>query len=350
MFRVDASLDIGTGHVMRCLTLANLLVKEKINVYFVCREHKGSLVKTIKDNGFYVYVLPNENLNIENGGLDHAKWLATTQEKDAKQTISAIKKISPDWLIVDHYALDSNWEKKLKPFVNKIMVIDDLGDRKHECDLLLDQNYGASVEKYKKLTKKNSKLLLGTKYSLLRNEFSNNRQYSLKRRKNVSITSILITMGGIDSDNYTSRILDEVEKSSFLNNLEVNIILGNQAPHIKLIKEKLNTLSFKCKLHLDVNNMAELMSEADIAIGASGSTTWERCCLGLPAMQVIIADNQAEIAKALDSIGAIKLINNLNEIPDLLNTAKSWMIKVSKVSASLTDGTGTSLVLKELTS
>jgi len=141
--RVDASLDMGTGHVMRCLTLADALKEQDNNVSFICREHKGNLIQSIEKKGYLVNKLDMDLPSIltkqENSILEHAKWLGSSQKSDSNACCSILKRIKPDWLIVDHYALDYRWQKALKPLFKKPMVIGDLDNRNHQCDLLLDQ-------------------------------------------------------------------------------------------------------------------------------------------------------------------------------------------------------------------
>ena len=144
VFRADASLAMGTGHVMRCLALAQALKDNKVNVEFICRKHKGSLIDKIRSNRLNVHEL--EVLEEADDKLAHSHWLGATQQQDADDCIEILKSEKIDWLIVDHYALDEQWQKKLKPYYEKLMVIDDLADRKHQCDILLDQNFGRSLQ------------------------------------------------------------------------------------------------------------------------------------------------------------------------------------------------------------
>ncbi|MGO3642221.1 MAG: UDP-2,4-diacetamido-2,4,6-trideoxy-beta-L-altropyranose hydrolase, partial [Psychrobacter sp.] len=141
VFRCDASIQIGTGHVMRCLTLADELTSQGAKCYFICREHEGNLIDFITQKGYEVYKLEaiplnNSNKDKAESTLFHSEWLGTSQAEDAKQSIDIISDIEPEWLIIDHYALNDYWEQKLRPYCNKILVIDDLADRKHDCDVL----------------------------------------------------------------------------------------------------------------------------------------------------------------------------------------------------------------------
>src|SRR5690606_32725265 len=186
VFRCDASIQIGSGHVMRCLTLADELSRQGAESFFICRQHDGSLIEILQQRGYQVYTLPLEHgLVIESASkatLAHADWLVTTQHRDAELSRSIVEQIKPNWLIVDHYALDENWEKRLRQYCKKIMVIDDLADRKHDCDVLLDQNFGRYAQDYAAYVNKDCELLCGSKYALLRPEFAEWRSYSLERR------------------------------------------------------------------------------------------------------------------------------------------------------------------------
>ncbi len=172
VFRVDASLQMGTGHVMRCLTLALVLKENGVDVRFICRKHKGNLIDKIRSNGFNVHELELlVEIEVDNR-LAHSQWLGATQQQDADDCINILKVEKTNWIIVDHYALDEQWQKRIKLYCKKLMVIDDLADRKHQCDVLLDQTFGRQQKDYLALTPEGCELLLGSQYALLRSEFS----------------------------------------------------------------------------------------------------------------------------------------------------------------------------------
>ncbi|MGO3301043.1 MAG: UDP-2,4-diacetamido-2,4,6-trideoxy-beta-L-altropyranose hydrolase, partial [Pseudoalteromonas sp.] len=322
-FRTDASIQIGTGHVMRCLTLADELKKQGAECHFICREHQGHLNDLIQRHGHLVHHLPvaiklqqQENTAQQ---LAHTDWLGSTQQTDAELCKVILKELKPHWLIVDHYALDLVWEKALKPHYNKLMVIDDLGDRKHIADLLLDQNYGSTVRKYQGLVPNTCKILVGTRFALLRPEFAQWREYSLKRRENtIEVKNILVTLGGADPDNYTLKVLAQLAKIQLTPQTKITVVMGTTAPHLESVKQQAIAMPVVTQVKVNVSNMAELMSNADLAIGAAGATTWERCCLGLPTIQLVIAENQRETALALSEIDAVKLIYNVEELTFLI--------------------------------
>jgi len=339
-FRVDASLKMGTGHVMRCLTLAQVLKENSANVEFICRKHEGNLIDKIHSSGFNVHELEMlEEIEVGNK-LAHSHWLGATQKQDADDCIGILKAEKSDWLIVDHYALDEQWQKRLKPYYEKLMVIDDLADRKHWCNILLDQTFGRQQEDYSALTPEGCELLLGSQYALLRPEFSKWRAYSLERRSKPKFKQLLINMGGVDVHNVTENILEELKTCNLPNDINIIVVMGGLTPHLESVKSKVNALPYKTEVKVDVDNMAEIMANSDIAIGAAGSTTWERCCLGLPTIQVVIAENQNTIAKSLARNNAIKLLQDIKELSRTISDVTSWMTSVSDIARQISDGSG----------
>ena len=348
IFRTDASLKIGTGHVMRCITLAKALKENSVNVEFICRKHDGNLVNRIRSNGFSVYELDLLEGNVLDKKLSHSHWLGVTQQQDVDDCINILKSKKTNWIIIDHYALDEDWQNKLKPFCDKIMVIDDLADRKHQCDILLDQTFGRQKEDYSVLTPKDCKLLLGSQYALLRPEFAKWRMYSLERRGKIKFKQLLINMGGVDVNNVTESVLDELRFCTTLpNDINITVVMGGSASHLESVKSKAMMLPYKTEVKVDVDNMAEIMSNSDIAIGASGSTTWERCCLGVPTIQIITVYNQEFIAKKLNEINTIKLAK-INEVVKNLENFQYWMKNISENASKVTNGNGSKAILEFL--
>jgi UDP-2,4-diacetamido-2,4,6-trideoxy-beta-L-altropyranose hydrolase/UDP-4-amino-4,6-dideoxy-N-acetyl-beta-L-altrosamine N-acetyltransferase len=349
VFRVDASIQMGTGHVIRCLTLAQVLKENGADTGFICRKHEGNLIDKIHSSGFNVHELEViEELEVDNK-LAHSHWLGATQQQDADDCIGILKKEKIDWLIVDHYAIDEDWQCKLKPYYEKLMVIDDLADRKHRCDTLLDQTFGRQQEDYSALTPKGCKLLLGSQYALLKPEFAKWRAYSLERRRKPEFKQLLINMGGADIDNVTESVLDELKACNLPNDIDITVVMGASAPHLGSVKSKANTLPHKAEVMVNVDNMAEIMANADIAIGAAGSTTWERCCLGLPAIQIVVAKNQSLIAELLARKNAIQYLQDISQLPNMLNNAESWIKNIGNVTAQICDGVGAYRVFNKIT-
>ena len=349
VFRVDASLVIGTGHVMRCLTLAQVLKENGANVEFICRKHKGNLIDKICSSGFNVHELGLlEEIKVDNK-LTYSPWLSVTQQQDADDCVDILKAEKLDWLIVDHYALDEQWQKKLKPYYEKLIVIDDLADRKHQCDILLDQTFGRQQEDYLTLTPEDCKLLLGSQYALLRPEFTEWRGVSLERRSKPEFKQLLINMGGVDVDNVTEKALDELKICNLPNDLKITVVMGDSAPHLESVKSKAIVLPYKTEVKVDVDNMAEIMANSDIAIGAAGSTTWERCCLGLSTIQIVTAKNQQFSAQTLARQNIVKLVNKIKEVVYLLESAFKWIENISSSALEVCDGMGSYKVFNKMT-
>jgi UDP-2,4-diacetamido-2,4,6-trideoxy-beta-L-altropyranose hydrolase len=356
LIRADASIKMGSGHVMRCLTLAEKLREGNNSVTFLSRLHDGNLNHSIKEKNFDVFELPlHSNQSLKGNRKTYLEWLGCTQIVDAKDCVELIQSCSQtiDLLIVDHYALDEQWEKALRPWGKKIMVIDDLADRKHDCDMLLDQTHGRKKSDYHSFVNAHTKLLMGSTFALLRQEFSEWRNYSLSRRTKPQLKQILITMGGVDISNVTGEILNIIEKSDLSKSIKIVVVMGKAAPYLKQIKQLANQLSLKVDVKVDVKNMAELMSNSDLAIGAAGSTAWERCCLGLPSIMIVLAKNQQLVAETLSKAGAAISIerNNLEHIVDPLRQMDVSKLKqIGDSAAKLVNGQGVSFATQELLS
>jgi len=356
VFRTDASLQIGTGHVMRCLTLAEVLRESGAQCKFICREHPGNLIDLIRQRGFLVTVL---SLTIESAVIplkineeqpSYASWLGVDFSTDANQTKGDIVETRADWLIVDHYALDYRWEQILRPVCSQLMVIDDLANRVHDCDLLLDQNLGRSKQDYSNLVPKSCIVLLGPKYALLRPEFAILRGKSLRRRSIPQLKKLLISMGGVDQLNATSRVLESMSKYHLPADLKITVVMGSHAPWLEQVQYLSQKMPVPTIVKCNIENMAQVMAHTDLAIGGAGTTSWERCCMGLPSMVCNIADNQIFIANALQAVGAAKIFF-INDQKTMFNSHFAELVdnpneilKMSACAANVTDGVGSNLV------
>lgn len=352
-FRTDASLQIGTGHFMRCLTLADGLKQQDASIRFISRELPVHLRDMLAAKGMELVSLDSNASAPSADGLAHAHWLETSQAQDAQATIQGLSGLSWDWLVVDHYALDARWEATLRKTARKILVIDDIADRQHDCDLLLDQTYGRNTIDYKSLVPVHTKLLLGADYAMLRPEFAEWRDFSLKRRVNPELKQLLITMGGIDADNVTGRVLTALKDSALPNDLKITIVMGVAAPWLEQVKQQAGQMLIPTEVKVDATNMAEIMAHSDLAIGASGSTSWERCCLGLPSLMLVLADNQKKIATVLKEKGAAIVVelDNLRALESsLLTMTKDHLKRLSGSSQQIVDGLGAQRVLDNMAS
>lgn len=353
-FRVDASVLIGNGHVLRCLTLATELQKKGHHCLFICRMHEGHLGNKITNEGFEVLYLPIRSQSPKGGVQTLENFLGAPLQDDVKTVGECIKRRAIDWLIVDHYAIDYRWESALENNKIRIMVIDDLANRHHICNILLDQNLGRNSKDYLDLVSDGCDLLLGVQYALLRDEFKKMRPVSLARRKNFEMNNILITLGGVDSHNISAQILNFLEPVLSNSDIHVNIVLGSNAPWISEVKECISKVNFSAKLLLDVNNMAMLMSQSDLIIGASGTTAWERCCLGVPSISMVLAKNQINIQRALIKSGlilSVELDKINHQFVNAINTLKQYPEKALEMglrASNLVDGLGVNRVVDHI--
>lgn len=358
VFRVDASLQIGTGHVMRCLTLADALRAAGGGCTFICRPHDGHLLKLIAQRGHLALALPELKADTSGaclslGALAHSAWLGTSWDRDAEDTLQSLSGDMVDWLVVDHYALDSRWEQLLRPRCRRLMVIDDLADRMHDCDILLDQSLGRRNDDYEGLLPVLATRLIGPQYALLRPEFARLRGYSLARRAEPKLEQLLITMGGVDKDNVTCLVLDALEKCLLPESLQITVVMGPHAPWLRSVQEQAARMKRLTRVLVGVDDIATLMAGCDLAIGAAGSTSWERCCLGVPTIQLVLAENQKEVAAALAAIGAVLTLDVGLKLQEEMSSIfrelkKSRLVDLASCAAGVCDGRAAPFVAEQL--
>ena len=326
-FRADASVEIGTGHVMRCLTLADILLSHGAMTSFLCRKVPGHLGELIRARGH---------------GL---VWLPETGT-DAENSAAALAPAAPhDWLVVDHYRLGADWERAQRSLAKRILVIDDVADRAHDCDLLLDSNVQAAG-RYDALLSKGCRLLIGPRYALLRPQFAAARGLV----RSGQVRRLLVFFGGVDAGGVTLKTLAALELLA-RRDLAVDVVIGQSNPHHAAIAQACGRLP-GAVLHRQVEDMAARMTAADLFLGAAGTSSWERCCLGLPALVLATADNQIDQSTALAQAGAqaylgpaagvtperlARALAGLIDLPDLL-------IHMARQGEALVDGRGASRV------
>lgn len=349
IFRADASTRIGSGHVMRCATLAEELRRRGAKVSFICRAMPGDYSEWLIERGIEVALLPGFPADDGGNSTDsYAGWLGVPLEQEIAEMAECLTAAGPvDWLVVDHYALDVEWEKAMRGQVGKILCIDDLANRSHDCDLLLDQNYCAEpASRYAGLVPEGAVTLVGPRYALLRPEFAFWRG-KMQERDGI-VRRMLLFMGGSDSANVTKIALQAfAQLHSRTLSWQVDVVLGSGNPHLEEIQSLCSGLSW-IRLHqnLGSNEMAALMAHADFAIGAGGSTNWERACLGLPSLIFAVADNQMEPLRRLVEAGYVAGEARAPDLErllfwlQLLPENASWLRGLGKKSAALVDGEG----------
>ncbi len=289
VFRVDGNADLGLGHVMRCLTLANLFKQSGYHVLFICSEESEGSVQYIEKNEFEIKFILNNH----------------TLEHDAGQCREIIKNIDVHLFVVDHYQLDFRWESLVKGSGIRLMVIDDLADRQHLCDVLLDSSYGRRINEYQNLTNNECTYLLGSDYCLLRVEFRFlYEQAILKRKQTRKLANILINFGATDHKQLSVKVVNIIQELKY--DGEIHILISSTSKWVKEL-ELISDVFSNIVLHIDAQNVAELMLAADLSIGSVGTSSWERCCLGLPTIGVVVADNQINIASQLTKLGVMEL-------------------------------------------
>jgi UDP-2,4-diacetamido-2,4,6-trideoxy-beta-L-altropyranose hydrolase len=354
-FRLDATKQIGTGHFVRCLTIANRLKHSGAHTLFICYPLSQSLIDQL--NSFGHEYRPLSGLAVvlsrtSDQKIPHGHWIPTTSDVDAKKTIQALAEEEWDVLVVDHYALDINWESALRPYAKKIFVIDDLADRNHDCDFLLDQNFYLDYQdRYQSKVPKHCRLLLGPKYCLLRNEFIEAHQVRISSPNKVN--EILVFMGGVDFENYTMKTLNSLLLCN-LYTCSVNVVIGDSHPDIIGIQKICEKRGFNC--FVQTQKMANLMMSADLAIGAGGSAVWERCYLGLPTITIEVAENQKRLIKDAATQGLIYSPEiNQKDFEGSLATHISALIEnpslrqlIASNGQCAIDGFGASRVMDEL--
>ena len=354
-FRVDASLKIGTGHVARCLTLANALQKSGHDCRFICRNLEGHLGQRIQNEGFHLLLLPTPTSTFYCYKNDptHAYWAEVPWKIDAQQTIFA--SLKSDWLVIDHYSFDARWQNAVSEIAPKIAVIDDLADRPHVADLLIDQNLGRKASDYNNQQQASGERLIGPRYALLSPDFSKSREDTLKRRaaRGYTLKTVLVSMGGVDLENSTSSVLNVLANHP---DLKATIVMGRQAPALEIVKAQAAKLPTPASVVVQADNMAKLISKADLGIGAAGGSAWERCSLGMPTLIAIVAENQTQGAAALSACGAA--INLGSHQSSHFATKLEVALEHSKIpfnlcalsqsAASVTDGSGITRVVEAL--
>lgn len=330
--RADASKALGGGHIFRCLTLADALAESGWRCTFVCKPETREVVPALGRSRHEI---------IDLHGPDESCFLRALRTTDA------------DLLVVDHYGLDTGLEAACRPWVRRILVIDDGPNRAHDCDILLDQNLGANPSAYHGHVPGRCHLLLGPSFALLRPQFSTARDGALKRHLTKRpVQRLLISLGAADPARLASRVVAATAGLP----LEIDVVLDSTGTQEQAIRELASRLGLSVRVHVDVTDMAALMSAADLAVGAGGSTSWERCCLGLPSLIVVLADNQRDIAASLDRAGAALDLGTAETLTNEKLTAALQMLYQDKTrrsamaerAAAICDGDGTRRVMEVL--
>ena len=334
VFRADANVEIGTGHLMRCLTLADKLQFNNLNSLFIISKKSVGFINFIKKRGYTVHVI-----ECSHNHSDTVLYFKKTR-------------IKPSWLVIDHYNINIEWETAVKPYVSNILVIDDLANRSHDCDAILNPNLHSDFTIYDGLISQNCKKFIGPRFSLLGNQY----QQFQNLNKNISddIFHIAIFMGGGDFFNITEHLIDHFfSYFEYLKGREIHIdvIIGSQHPNKKSIEDKCKKIPY-ISLYVDTPNMAQILSKVDLCVGAGGGAALERCCLGIPSIVLTFADNQIRGVEALVNSGAVLFGGDYRQ-RDWKNLFKEAVLKIqsstvrqslSSKALSIVDGKGSDRV------
>ncbi|MCG6202437.1 UDP-2,4-diacetamido-2,4,6-trideoxy-beta-L-altropyranose hydrolase [Psychromonas antarctica] len=348
IIRADASIYIGSGHIMRCLVLAESLKEQGFHVAFASRPQQGDMIDYIRHKGFIVHELLQPKVWLKpSHNSDYQAWLQVTWQQDAKNLIECIA--SADLIVVDHYGIGHKWEKEItKNLKCKLFVIDDLA-RKHNADLILDQTFLRDKSAYS-IDCSDAVILAGSQYAIINPLFHEYRKKSIATEKIIDSHKVLLSMGGVDQPNATLAVL-----KSFANGVnpkpKITVLLNSQAPHYEAVRE-FSKQNENWVTHINfVENMAAIMSQHTLAIGAPGSTSWERACLGIPSIIVPLAENQKTISQNLESVNAVIRID-LDDIPSKCIAAYQTLINnwpdYHRVNLQICDGLGVQRVVAKI--
>lgn len=354
LFRVDSGRQIGAGHVMRCLSLANELRAAAVDCLFLCRGHEGHLAEMIRAAGHRTSVAPVEAGF--GGRSDYSGWRGGTvaSEIDWATTMIAAEGGVP-LLVVDHYGLDAAYEAALRPICRGVVAFDDLYDKPHACDILIDQNIGHTPDFFGNLAP-GAQLLVGARYAPVHPAFASIRDATLARRKMSGRARVLlISVGGFDHMDVTSCALKALDPASGygLDKIEkAHVVLTGGAPHLAHVRFAVEKIPV-ARLHIDTVEMPALLAASDLAIGGAGVSAIERCVLGLPTLTVVMAENQEGAARRLEEFGAAVTLGHgrqltPGDIAEAVCSLSADEVKLQRMiekAASLCDGQGLARII-----
>ena len=333
LIRADASAESGSGHVMRCLALAQGWRVAGGKVMFAMAQATAAIEQRLTEEKCCIARVPGR----------------PGSPGDLEYTTALLAAESPSWVVLDGYRFDAHYQSELKS-LRPLLVVDDNGLVEHySADVVANQNVHAIEAMYRRRAQ-HTRLLLGTQYAMLRNEFDPYRDWT--REIPTTGTRVLVTMGGSDPTDFTPRILPRLAELQG-NALRVRVIVGGSASNASVVEEVAAKLTGQVQVVRDARNMAELMAWADLAIAGAGSTCWEMCLLGLPAILVVAAENQQPIAQQLEGVGAALNAGRSAEVDcaslaqrahQLLMSADT-RLAMSRAARKLVDGRGRERVL-----
>lgn len=353
VFRADASARIGSGHVVRCAALAKRLQADGADVVFLSRALEGNMLDWLREQGLEVEALPALTGQSPDKAGDFGDWLEVPIEADIADCRQALLNAGrPDWLVVDHYALDILWEQALRSDVGRIMAIDDHDNRSHDVDLLLNQNLGADASHYAVRVPPECRLLIGPRYALLRPQFADARQ--VLHRDSGPLRRLLICFGGVDAGNIT-KLAIEAALAADIDGLQIDAVLGGGNPHKEMLGQEYAAHA-NVRIVSAVDNMAEVMAANDLFCGSGGGITWERAALGLPGLTIALAPNQKMACEAMALAGADLHLGDVGQVQlediaaaiRLLARSPRLLQAMSAEALAICDGNGAARISAKL--
>jgi UDP-2,4-diacetamido-2,4,6-trideoxy-beta-L-altropyranose hydrolase len=337
---------------MRCLTLADELHRRGARCRFICRELPGHLIGEVIARGHPVDTLPAPREPVDRDDRECSP--GAHEDREIEQTVRILSASGSTWVVVDHYSLGERWERAARSAVRRIAVIDDLASRMHDCDLLLDQNLGRRADQYAHLVRPGCRILAGPTFALLRPEFAEWRAYSLRRRQAAHPQRLLVSLGGADQSDLLARVLAALQGCSLPSDCLINVVLGQKVPGVERVRAQAQCLPWQTDVLIKPPAIAQIMANSDLAIGAAGGAAWERCCLGLPTLIIVVADNQRPGAEALVNAGAALDLGDRQGLTASLPraveslTRRERLFEMSLEAGRLVDGLGTARVCVQL--
>jgi UDP-2,4-diacetamido-2,4,6-trideoxy-beta-L-altropyranose hydrolase len=335
LFRTDASVAIGTGHVMRCVALAQAWRDAGGHAIFAMAEATRAVEERLRSEGFEVA----------------RPGVRVASVADAEETARLAHKHNVSWVVVDGYEFGAEYQATLKSRGLKVLFIDDNGHAgRYSADLVLNQNAHAS-EAFYPTRDASTRLLLGPRFAMLRREFTSWRGWN--RKIPAVARRVLVTMGGSDPDNVTERVVGAILAEPSLN---ATVVVGGSNPHLPQLRELVAGAQQNVHLVENVLNMPELMTKSDVAISGAGTTSLEMCFLGLPVLLIVLADNQRPAAEELNRRGAAINLGDGAEIrPSTLSPCLARLVSsqdtrkaMSQRGRELVDGHGAERVVRAL--
>lgn len=337
LIRADASVHIGTGHVMRCLALAQAWMQQGGQAIALMREISPSLESRLTSESVQVLHLKSD----------------TGSQEDARETVQTAQQVGATWVVLDGYQFSAEYQRILKENGLQLLVLDDYGHAKHYwADIVLNQNISADIRLYSN-REPYTQLLLGARFALLRQEFWEWQGW--QRQTPTIARKILVTLGGSDPDNVMLKVIQALQQVQ-IDDLQVVAVVGASNPHLEVLKEAVQSSRHSIRLEQNVTNMPELMTWADIAIAAGGSTNWELTFMGLPSLIISLADNQREISAKLNQQNIVDHLGWHQQVTsDQINRAVQDLIgdrtrreEMSKKGQKFVDGHGAMRVVSKM--